>query len=208
MSTYEIVNPATEQIVGEAPESTVDDVESAAAAAAAAFPAWSRTSPEERAALLNAAADIVRDHVDELVPLVQAETGATLRVTKTMQVPTCVDRFRRYARGAVEPSVIPLPPSEMPSTALASGGLLSAIAVRQPVGAVACITPYNFPIVNMAGTIGPALAMGNTVVVKAAPQDRLAVLRVAERIQQAGFPPGVVNVVTGSGAAVGEALVS
>src|SRR5437773_1302843 len=207
MSTYEIVNPATEQIVGEAPESTVDDVESATAAAAAAFPAWSRTSPEERAALLDAAADILRDHVDELVPLVQAETGATLRVTKTMQVPTCVDRFRRYAKGAVESTVIPLPPSEMPSTALASGGLMSAIAVRQPVGVVACITPYNFPIVNMAGKIGPALAMGNTVIVRPAPQDPLAVIELVRILDEVGFPPGVVNVVTGSSPATGEALV-
>jgi acyl-CoA reductase-like NAD-dependent aldehyde dehydrogenase len=145
--------------------------------------------------------------MDELIPLVQAETGATIRVTKTMQVPTCVERFRRYARGAVEPNVIPLPPGEMPSTALASGGLMGAIAVRQPVGVVACITPYNFPIVNMAGKIGPALAMGNTVVVKPAPQDPLAVIRVCELVQQAGFPDGVINVVTGSGAEVGEVLV-
>src|SRR3954454_75227 len=207
MATYEIVNPATEQVVGEAPEATVDEVEAACAAAADAFPAWSRTSPEERAALLDRAADIIRDHVDELIPLVQAETGATMRVTKTMQVPTCVDRFRRYARGAVEPNVIALPPSEMPSTALASGGLMSAIAVRQPVGVVACITPYNFPIVNMAGKIGPALAMGNTVVVKPAPQDPLAVIRVVELIQEV-FPDGVVNVVTGARPEVGEALVS
>jgi acyl-CoA reductase-like NAD-dependent aldehyde dehydrogenase len=207
-STYDIVNPATEQVVGAAPEGTVEDVERACEAAAAAFPAWSRTAPDERAALLNRAADIIRDHIDELIPLVQAETGATLRVTQTMQVPTCVERFRRYARGALETNVIPLPPSEMPSTALASGGLMSAIAVRQPVGVVACITPYNFPIVNMAGKIGPALAMGNTVVVKPAPQDPLAVVRVVDLINQAGFPDGVVNVVTGSGAGVGEALVS
>jgi len=208
-STYEIVNPATEQIVGEAPEATVDEVEAAAAAAADAFPGWSRTTPEDRAELLNRAADVLRDHVEELIPLVQAETGATLRVTQTMQVPTCVDRFRRYARGAVEPNVIPLPPSEMPTTALASGGLIGAIVVRQPVGVVACITPYNFPIVNMAGKIGPALAMGNTVVVKPAPQDPLAVLRVVELLQtEAGFPEGVINVVSGSGAAAGEALVA
>ena len=207
-TTYDIVNPATETVVGEAPEATVEQVDAAAAAAAAAFPAWSRTSPEERAALLDKAADIIRDHVDELIPLVQAETGATIRVTKTMQVPTCVDRFRRYARGALESNVIPLPPSEMPSTALASGGLMSAIAVRQPVGVVACITPYNFPIVNMAGKIGPALAMGNTVVVKPAPQDPLAVIRVVELIQHAGFPDGVINVVTGSKPEVGEALVA
>src|SRR5580765_1649483 len=209
MATYEILNPATEQVVGEAQEATVDEVEAACAAAADAFPAWSRTTPEERAGLLNRAADVIRDHMDEHIPLVQAETGATMRVTKTMQVPTCVDRFRRYARGAMEANVIPLPPSEMPSTALASGGLMSAIAVRQPVGVVACITPYNFPIVNMAGKIGPALAMGNTVVVKPAPQDPLAVLRVVELLQkEAGFPPGVVNVVSGSGAAAGEALVA
>jgi len=205
--SYTIVNPATEQVVGEAPEDSVEQVEAAAAAAADAFPAWSRTSPEERAALLDRAGDIIRDHIDELIPLVQAETGATMRVTQTMQVPTCVDRFRRYARGAVEPNVIPLPPGVMPSTALASGGLMGAIAVRQPVGVVACITPYNFPIVNMAGKIGPALAMGNTVVVKPAPQDPLAVIRVCELVQQAGFPDGVINIVTGSGAEAGEALV-
>jgi acyl-CoA reductase-like NAD-dependent aldehyde dehydrogenase len=209
MPSYSIVNPATEQVVGEAPEATVAEVESAAAAAAAAFPAWSRTPPEERARLLDRAAEVIRAHFDELIPLVQAETGATLRVTKTMQVPTCVERFHRYARGAVEPNVIPLPPSEMPSTALAPGGLIGAIVVRQPVGVVACITPYNFPIVNMAGKIGPALAMGNTVVVKPAPQDPLAVIRVVELLQtEAGFPPGVVNLVSGSGAAVGEALVA
>jgi acyl-CoA reductase-like NAD-dependent aldehyde dehydrogenase len=205
---YTIVNPATEEVVGEAPEDSVDQVEAAAAAAAEAFPAWSRTSPQERAALLDRAGDLIRDHIDELIPLVQAETGATMRVTQTMQVPTCVERFRRYARGAVEPNVIPLPPSEMPGTALASGGLMGAIVVRQPVGVVACITPYNFPIVNMAGKIGPALAMGNTVVVKPAPQDPLAVIRVCELVQQAGFPEGVINVVTGSGAEVGEALVA
>ncbi len=205
---YAIVNPATEQVVGEAPEDSVEQVEAAAAAAAEAFPAWSRTSPQARAALLDRAGDIIRDHMDELIPLVQAETGATMRVTKTMQVPTCVERFRRYARGAVEPNVIGLPPGEMPTTALAPGGLMGAIAVRQPVGVVACITPYNFPIVNMAGKIGPALAMGNTVVVKPAPQDPLAVMRVCELVQQAGFPDGVINVVTGSGAQVGEALVA
>ena len=81
---------------------------------------------------------------------------------------------------------------------------MGAIAVRQPVGVVACITPYNFPIVNMAGKVGPALAMGNTVVVKPAPQDPLAVLRVGEILDEAGFPPGVVNVVVGSAAGRGR----
>jgi acyl-CoA reductase-like NAD-dependent aldehyde dehydrogenase len=206
--SYPIVNPATEEAVGDAPEATVEQVEAAAEAAAAAFPSWSRTKPEERADLLNRAADLLRDRLDDLVPLVQAETGATLRVTQTMQVPTCIERLRRYAKGALEPATIPLPPSEMPSTALAAGGLMGAIAVRAPVGVVACITPYNFPIVNMAGKIGPALAMGNTVVVKPAPQDPLAVTVFGEVLAEAGFPAGVVNVVTGSGSAAGEALVA
>src|SRR4051794_12373034 len=206
--TYEIINPATEQVVGLAPEASAEQADAAAEAAAAAFPAWSRTKPEHRAELLNRAADLLRDRTEELIPLVQAETGATMRVASTMQVPTGVDRLRRYRAGGGGASVIPLPPSEMPTPALAAGGLIGAIAVRQPVGVVACITPYNFPIVNMAGKVGPALAMGNTVVVKPAPQDPLGVIRFGEILDDAGFPPGVVNVVTGSGAQVGEALVA
>lgn len=205
---YAIVNPATEAVVGEAPEASTAQVEAAAAAAADAFPAWSRTKPEARAALLNKAADLLRERMDALIPLVQAETGATQRVASTMQVPTCIERFRRYAKGALEPSTIPLPPGEMPTTALAAGGIMGAIAVRQPVGVVACITPYNFPIVNMAGKIGPALAMGNTVVVKPAPQDPLAVTVFGEVLHEAGFPAGVVNIVTGSSPEAGQALVA
>jgi acyl-CoA reductase-like NAD-dependent aldehyde dehydrogenase len=203
---YDIVNPATEGVVGQAPEASVEQAEAAAEAAASAFPAWSRTKPEHRAELLNRAADLLRERMDDLIPLVQAETGATQRVASTMQVPTCIERLRRYARGALEPTTVPLPPAQMPSTALAAGGLIGATVVRQPVGVVACITPYNFPIVNMAGKIGPALAMGNTVVVKPAPQDPLAVTVFGEILADAGFPDGVVNVVTGSGPDVGEAI--
>ena len=206
--TYGVVNPATEDVVGLAPEASVDQVEAAARAAAEAFPAWSRTQPSERAELLGRLADLLDARAGELVPLVQAETGATLRVAQTMQVPQTIDRFRRYQRGAAEQHAIPLPPTEMPSTALAPGGVLGAVVERRPVGVVAAITPYNFPLVNMAGKVGPALAMGNTVVVKPAPQDPLAVLRFADAVVEAGFPPGVVNVVTGSGADTGEALVA
>ncbi len=206
--TYDIINPATEAVVGRAPEASVAQVEAAARAAAEAFPAWSRTTPAERSDLLTRLADILARDADDLVPVVQAETGATLRVAKTMQVPQTIDRFRRYARGAHEQMSTPLPPTEMPTTALAPGGLLGAVVERRPVGVVAAITPYNFPLVNMAGKVGPALAMGNTLVVKPAPQDPLAVLRFADAVVEAGFPPGVVNVVTGSGAAAGEALVA
>jgi acyl-CoA reductase-like NAD-dependent aldehyde dehydrogenase len=206
--TYDVVNPATEQVVGRAPEASVDQVAAAARAAAEAFPAWSRTSADERSALLSRLADILARQTRDLVPLVQAETGATQRVAQTMQVPQTIDRFRRYARAAHESFALPLPPTEMPSTPLAPGGLLGTVVERRPVGVVAAITPYNFPLVNMAGKVGPALAMGNTVVVKPAPQDPLAVLRFADAVVEAGFPPGVVNVVTGAGADTGEALVA
>ena len=204
---YPIVNPATEQIIGRAPEASPDQVRDAVTSARAAFKSWSRTKPAERAEVMNRIGELLDKYNDELVPLVQAETGATQRVASTMQVPVCIERFRRYARHAVENHDIPLPPQVAQATPLAPGGLIGALAARQPVGVVACITPYNFPLVNMAGKIAPALAMGNTVVVKPAPQDPLAVLRFAEIAAEAGLPRGVLNVVTGSGADSGQALV-
>ncbi len=205
---YEVVNPATQAVVGVAPESTADDARAAAAAAAEAVPAWSRTAPEERAALLDKVADLLEARLGELVPLVQAETGATLAVTTSLQIPQAITRFRRYAKGALEPTRIALPPGQQAATPLAAGGLISAVAVRQPVGVVAAITSYNFPMTNMAGKICPALAMGNTVVVKPAPQDPLAVLELVAIMEEAGFPPGVVNVVNAPGAEAAEALVA
>jgi acyl-CoA reductase-like NAD-dependent aldehyde dehydrogenase len=206
--TYAVDNPATEEVVGQAPNATADDARDAAAAAKAAFASWSRTTPEERAELLDRAADLYDKRADEFVPLVQAETGATLRVTKTMQVPNVSARLRRYARGAVEKLDLPIEPGIMPTTALAPGGIINGLVHRAPVGVVACITSYNFPLVNMAGKIGPALAMGNTIVVKPAPQDPLAIVQLAEVLDEAGFPPGVVNVVVGEGAEAAEALVA
>jgi phenylacetaldehyde dehydrogenase len=205
---YEIRNPATEQVVGEAPEAGLDDVTAAARAARAALDGWARTTPQVRAQLLDRLADLLAERSGQLVPLVQAETGATQRVAATMQVPVCVDRFRRYARAALEPATVPIEPQPSAGTALAPGGLVGAVAVRRPAGVVACITPYNFPIVNTAGKIGPALAAGCTVVVKPAPQDPLAVLKLAEAVADAGFPPGVVNVLTGSSPDLGAALVA
>jgi phenylacetaldehyde dehydrogenase len=205
--TYDVVNPATEAVVGAAPEASAADAEAAAQAARDALPAWKRTPPERRAELLSALAAAIRARNDDLLPLIMAETGATLKVGSALQVPQAVARFERYARGAVEDISIPLPPSVMPSTPLAPGGLIGGLGLRQPVGVVACISPYNFPLVNMAGKVGPALATGNTIVMKPAPQDPLAIIEFADLCQQVGFPPGVVNVVTGSSPELGEALV-
>jgi len=194
--TYDIVNPATEQIVAPVPQASVADSAAACAAAADAFDEWSRTSPAHRAAILDAAADLWDERTEAIVPTVQAETGATIRVASQMQVPSVAHRLRRYARGALESNLLPAPPAEMPTTPLAPGGLIGGLARRQPVGVVTCITSYNFPAVNAAGKVGPALAMGNPVVIKPAPQDPIGVIELARVLHDAGCPPGVVNVVT------------
>ena len=205
--TYEVVNPATEEVVGQAPEGTAKDAEAAAAAAREAQPAWAALPKEERANLLQAVADRVRRRQEDLLPLIISETGATVSVGSALQVPMCVNRFDMYAKRAAMDIDIPLPPSVQEATPLAAGALMSAVAVRQPVGVVACITPYNFPITNMAGKVAPALATGNTVVIRPAPQDPLAVIELVRIMDEVGFPPGVVNLVTGSTPESGAALV-
>jgi len=205
---YEIRNPATGAVVGEAPDASTADVDAAVAAARDAAGPWAATPPEERARLLDALGDAVAGHHDRLAPLIQAETGATWKVSNGLQLTQVVDRFHRYARGAMESTVLALPPQVIATTDLAPGGVISAFAARRPVGVVLAITSYNFPLTNMAGKLGPALAMGNPVIVKPAPQDPLAVLAFAEIVQEVGFPPGVVNVVVGQGSAAAEALVA
>jgi phenylacetaldehyde dehydrogenase len=206
--TYSITNPATETLVGEAPDASVGDAADAAAAARQAFPAWAATPVEERLALLKAAAAAIRAKNEDLVPLVIAETGATASVGSRMQVPISADRFDRYARDIRHVQESMLPPVATAATPLAPGGLISALAYRQPVGVVAAIASYNFPLTNMAGKVAPALAMGNTVVIKPAPQDPLAVIELARVLDEVGFPPGVVNLITSEGPEPASALTS
>ncbi|MCB1283221.1 MAG: aldehyde dehydrogenase family protein [Microthrixaceae bacterium] len=208
LGSYEIINPATEEVVGLAPQASVQQNLDATAAAAEAFGSWSQTKPEYRAELLNKAADLWDAKSKELVPIVQAETGATVRTVKMMQYSQVSARLRRYARAALDPTITPIEPVIMPTTPLAPGGIISAAVNRAPVGVVSCLASYNVPGTNMAGKIAPALAMGNTVVMKPAPQDPLGVFALAETLIEAGFPPGVVNVTTGTDIAASEALVS
>ncbi|MFE7129942.1 aldehyde dehydrogenase family protein [Streptomyces sp. NPDC057638] len=204
---YEVIDPATERPVGLAPEAGREQVYAAAAAARAAFPAWSRTRPEERARILDAAADVIERRADPYTALARAESGATTATARALHVGVAAARFRRYARGALESVEEPLPPQLTAAGPMGWGALLGALAVRRPVGVVTCVTSYNNPWANAAGKVAPALAMGNTVVVKPAPQDPLSVYRMAEALSEAGVPPGVVNVVSGSSPAVGEAAV-
>ncbi|WP_031478723.1 aldehyde dehydrogenase family protein [Streptomyces bicolor] len=202
---YAVIDPATEETAGWAPEASRDQVHAACAAAREAFGPWSRTAPEERAAVLARAADIIRAHLVPYAELAQAETGATLGTARGMQVGVGAARFRRYAR--VEPAEWAVAPQINEAGPMGKAGVMGALAVRQPVGVVTCITSYNNPWANPAGKIAPALAMGNTVVVKPAPQDPLSVYRMAEALEAAGVPRGVVNVVSGRSVEVGEAAV-
>jgi phenylacetaldehyde dehydrogenase len=204
--TTPIVNPATEATVGLAPEASVDQALDAARAAQEAFPAWAATPVAERASLLRAVTERLMKLQPDLVPLIISETGATATVGSRMQVPVAIERFERYARDAGKNLGIPLPPSPVASTPLAPGALMGAYVNRQPAGAVACISPYNFPLTNIAGKIAPALAVGCTVVIKPAPQDPLAILVLGEILREVGFPPGVVNVVTSVDVAPAVAL--
>ncbi|MFD3695734.1 aldehyde dehydrogenase family protein [Streptomyces sp. NPDC058646] len=204
---YEVVDPADESVVGLAPEASPAQVAQAARAAAEAFGAWSRTRPQERAAILDRAADIIQREHEPWTALARAETGAPTGIARGMQVGVGAARFRRYARGALEPVEKGLPPQVTEAGPMGKASVLGALEVRQPVGVVTCITSYNNPWANPAGKVAPALAMGNTVLVKPAPQDPLSVFKMAEALAEAGVPPGVVNVVNGRSVEVGEAAV-
>ncbi|MGP8301174.1 aldehyde dehydrogenase family protein [Streptomyces inhibens] len=204
---YEVVDPAAESVVGLAPEASRQQVYEAASAAREAFAAWSRTKPEQRAAILDRAAELMQRDFAANAELAQAESGATTGTARGMQVAVGVARFRRYAKGALEPVEQGLPPQINEAGPMGRAGVLGALAVRQPVGVVTCITSYNNPWANPAGKVAPALAMGNTVVVKPAPQDPLSVYRMAAALEEAGAPAGVVNVVSGASVEVGAAAV-
>ncbi|MEV0743984.1 aldehyde dehydrogenase family protein [Streptomyces sp. NBC_00184] len=204
---YEVVDPATEETVGLAPEASRAQVYEAASAARDAFATWSRTRPEERAAILDRAADLMQRDFLANAELAQAESGATTATARGMQVAVGAARFRRYAKGALEPVEEAIPPQINEAGPMGRAGIFGALAGRRPVGVVTCITSYNNPWANPAGKVAPALAMGNTVVVKPAPQDPLSVYRMAGALAEAGVPAGVVNVVSGSAPGVGEAAV-
>ena len=197
--TYDVINPATEEAVGAAPNASVQDADAAARAAREALPEWSAMPVEERGALMRRAAEAIRAKAPELLPLVIAETGATASVGSKMQVPVAADRFERYARDPRPVLQTPLMPQVMEPTPLAPGGVLGGMVVRHPVGVVTCVTSYNFPLVNMAGKVAPALAAGNTVIIKPAPQDPLAVVELVRTLEEVGLPPGVVNLINSAG---------
>ena len=207
--TYEIVNPATEEAAGRAPEASVAQVNAAARAAREAFERgpWRRMSGAERGALLREAAERFRREMPSLFDLTVAETGALRPIAEKLQVGEVVARLAKYADLAATPVEEGMPPIEREPVAGSSATVAAGMVVREPVGVVACISPFNFPMTNCAGKIAPALACGNTVVIKPPPLDPLGICELA-RIVASALPPGVVNLVCGAGPEIGETLVA
>ncbi len=207
LGTYDVTNPATGGLAGRAPQCSADQACEAAAAARDAFEngPWPRMGGQERARLLTRVADEFRRRADDLVDLTVAETGALRPIAKQLQVGEVAARLEKYAELARTPDVEGMPPLSRPGVAGATAGLAAGIVIREPVGVVACISPFNFPMTNCAGKIGPALAVGNTVVIKPPPQDPMGMAEL-DRIVASELPPGVVNFVCGSTPDIGEAL--
>ncbi|MFN8189813.1 MAG: aminobutyraldehyde dehydrogenase [Nocardioidaceae bacterium] len=191
-----LVDPATGQVSATVSQASVADVADAVAAAAAAYPSWAARTPGDRATVLARVAEALADATD-LIDLEVRETGKPRAVFADGELPFGVDNLRFFA-GAAR------------SLDGSGAGVLStgytSLLVRRPVGVVAGIAPWNFPFIMAIWKLGPALAAGNTIVLKPAPQTPSSTLRLAEIAVEAGLPPGVLNVVTG-GADIGTALV-
>lgn len=206
--SYEIIDPSTEEGIGEAPNSSPAQAAAACRAAREAFEAgpWPGLSGAERGACLAAAAERLEARSPELIQLAIAETGSTPQHSEQVQVQVAVERLRMYAELARESNQTPMAPLEREPIAGSSAQLAAGVTSREPVGVVACICPANTPVTNCAGKLGPALAMGNTVVLKPPVQDPLGMAELARELQ-ACLPAGVVNYVAGQAPEIGAALV-
>ncbi len=195
----EVINPATEEPLESVPSAGPDDVDRAVQAAARAFPEWRDTDAEERAAKLRGLAELVKANRKELAETLTQEQGKPT-MEAAGEVQHFVHGLEYYADLATKVRGVHQP---LPSTLGRSYGMV----VRRPIGVCAGIIPSNFPLTLTGTKLGPALAAGNTIVLKPSEDTPLAMLRLAELINEAELPAGVVNVVTG-GAETGEALVN
>jgi phenylacetaldehyde dehydrogenase len=201
--TLESIDPATGQVVGLVPDASTSDIDAAVAAARAAQPAWAATPPAERARILWTIADVIEANIDELSELEALDQGKPLYVARWAEIPGAVGQFRFFAGLAIEgstltPSITYQPP----------GKQMRAWTVREAVGVVAAIVPWNSPVVLTCMKLAPAFAAGCAVVLKPAEDTSLTAMRLGELIEEAGLPAGVLNIVTGRGATAGSALAS
>ncbi len=201
--TFPTYNPATGEVLAHVAEGGKEDIGRAVKAARAAFEtgSWHRMTPSDRGRLIWKLADLIEEHLEEFAELETLDNGKPLTIARAADVPLAADLFRYMAGWAtkIEGNTIPI------SVPYTPGAVYHAYTVREPVGVVGQIIPWNFPLLMAAWKLGPALAAGCTVILKPAEQTPLSALRLGELIQEAGFPEGVVNIVTGYGDA-GAAL--
>src|SRR5271170_2752411 len=199
--TFETYNPATGEVLAQVAEGDRADIDQAVAAARKAFETgpWPDMSPAERGRLLWKLSDLIEQHLQELAELETLDNGKPLLFARIVDVPTARDVFRYFSGWAtkIEGNTIPI---SMP------GAKFFAYTLREPVGVVGQIIPWNFPLIMAAWKLAPALAAGCTVILKPAEQTPLTALRLGELILEAGIPEGVVNIVTGFGPGAGSSI--
>jgi 1-pyrroline dehydrogenase len=194
--TLDVINPANEEVIARVPASDAEDVDRAVEAADRAFASWSQTTPQDRSLMLLKLADLLEARADELGRLESRNAGKPVGAAID-EISVCVDLFRFFAGAA------------RVMDGLAANEFLAghtSIIRRDPIGVVASIAPWNYPLYMASWKLGPALATGNTVVLKPSSRTPLTALRFAETMAEV-FPPGVVNVLSGTGADIGDALV-
>lgn len=198
--TMDVLNPATEKVIGSVPFGGAEDVDVAVRAAQAAFSEWSKRSTADRAAVLTAGIAALEAAADELMTSLTQEQGKP-PVEAKGEFHHFVNGLRYYAELATKDrdAYQEVPPTFGPAY---------SIIKRVPMGVVGAILPWNFPLTLLANKLGPALVTGNTMVVKPADTTPLTTLRVAQILHESGLPAGVLNVVTGNGPDTGESLVS
>ena len=192
----ETLNPHDNSRLAGVAESRAADIDSAVAAASKAFPAWRNMAAADRGKLLLRLADAIESHTDELARVESLDTGHPIRDALSLDVPRTAATFRYFGGMAdkLQGSVVPV-----------EQGFLNYV-LREPIGVVGQIVPWNFPIMFTSWKMGPALAAGNCVVLKPAELTPLSSLKIAELMREVGFPPGVVNIVPGYGAVAGQYL--
>ncbi|MHA7304253.1 gamma-aminobutyraldehyde dehydrogenase [Arthrobacter sp. TMN-49] len=195
--THDVLNPATGEVVATVDLASTDDVDSAVAAARAAFAGWARTAPSERSAILHRFASILTERAEEFALVESSQTGKPLRLTRNFDVPGTIDNVEFFAGAARH--------LEGKATAEYSPDHTSSVR-REPIGVVGSIAPWNYPLQMAAWKILPAIAAGNTIILKPAEITPLTSVMFAQALSDAGLPPGVVNVLVGTGSIVGAAL--
>jgi phenylacetaldehyde dehydrogenase len=202
--TFSVFDPATGETIAQVAEGEAEDINHAVAAARHSFEkgTWRNLMPMERGRILWHIGDMILDHLDEFAQLESLDNGKPVGVARVADIPLAADMFHYMAGWAtkIEGSTIPI------SVPYAPGARYFAYTLREPIGVVGQIIPWNFPLLMAAWKLGPALAAGNSVVLKPAEQTPLSALLLGELLMQAGVPDGVVNIVTGFGETAGEAL--